>query len=106
MGSPLRAAIPATITFAEAAISEPLPPKQEPSDKAHHTGIIISRPPISASMDFSVGIIVATKGMLSMIEDKTAENHKISMLILLMLFCAKLDILCPSWLKVPVCSSA
>ena len=75
--SPFCADIPATITFADAAISEPLPPKQEPSDNAHQTGIISSRPPISASMDFRVGIMVATNGMLSITEDNMADNHKI-----------------------------
>ena len=80
IGCPLRLAIPATITLADAPISVPLPPKQAPSDRAHHTGIIASRPPIAGSMDFNIGIIVATKGILSIAAETMADTQRISML--------------------------
>ena len=79
IGWPSRCDIPPTITLAEAAISEPLPPKQAPSDNAHQTGIIASRPPIDSSMDFIIGIMVATKGILSMAVDTNAEIQITSM---------------------------
>ena len=74
---PSRAAIPATITFAEAAISDPLPPKHDPTDSAHHTGIIASPPPSASPIVYRSGIIVATNGMLSIAADSTADDHKI-----------------------------
>ena len=104
-GWPSRAAIPATITLAEAAINEPLPPKHEPKDSAHQTGIIASLPPRSSSTDFMIGIMVATKGMLSIAEDKSAENHKIIMLILLMFPCEKSESLLPIIFRIPLVSS-
>ena len=73
MGCPSRLDIPATITFAEAAINEPLPPKQAPRDKAHQTGIMAALPPIDSSMDLIIGIIVATKGILSIAVETKAE---------------------------------
>ena len=76
MGCPSRWAIPATITFAEAPISVPLPPKQAPSDKAHQTGIIASLPPIDGSIDLIIGIIVATKGILSIALEIIAEDQR------------------------------
>ena len=80
IGWPLRLAMPATITLAEAPISVPLPPKQAPSDRAHQTGIIASRPPIAGSIDFSIGIIVATKGILSIAAETIADTQRISIL--------------------------
>ena len=61
---------------ADAAISEPLPPKHEPTDNAHHTGIIASLPPRLSSMVFKSGIMVATKGILSIAVDRMADDHK------------------------------
>ena len=75
IGWPSRCAMPATMTLAEAAISEPLPPKQAPSDKAHQTGIMASRPPREVSIDLIIGIMVATNGMLSMAVDTKADNQ-------------------------------
>ena len=77
IGWPSRLDMPATITFAEAAINEPLPPKHAPRDKAHQTGIMASLPPIDSSIDLIIGIIVATNGILSIALDRTAELHKI-----------------------------
>ena len=44
-GMPLRSAIPATVRFADAPISVPLPPRQAPSESDHHSGSILSAPP-------------------------------------------------------------
>lgn len=89
IGCPSREAKPATITFADAAISDPFPPKHEPSDNAHHTGIIASLPPIADSIDFKVGIIVATNGILSIKVDKTADPHNTANAAFCTLFCVK-----------------
>lgn len=80
MGFPFRVAIPATITLADAPISVPFPPKQAPRESAHQTGIIASRPPIASSMDFSIGIMVATNGILSMAAETMADTQIISRL--------------------------
>lgn len=104
IGCPSRWASPATITLAEAAISEPLPPKHEPSESAHHTGIIASLPPKDGSMDFKVGIIVATNGMLSMAVETMAETHKTPKVAFLMLPSVISTNFCPSWCKIPVSS--
>ena len=85
IGCPSRAAIPATITFADAPISVPLPPRHAPSDSAHHTGIIASRPPSASSIAFSVGIIVATNGMLSTTADAAADTPRMTYTLFLML---------------------
>ena len=74
-------AMPATTTLAEAPINVPLPPKQAPSDKAHHTGIMTSRPPTDSSIDLIIGIMVATNGMLSITLERIAELHKIKYVI-------------------------
>src|SRR4051794_9915903 len=76
-GMPLRSAMPATVRFAEAPIRVPLPPRQAPSDKHHHSGSILSAPPYAGAMLLISGIMVATKGMLSTIEERMAEAHKI-----------------------------
>ena len=76
-GCPSRWASPATITLADAPISVPLPPKQAPNESAHHTGIMASRPPIVGSMVLSIGIMVATNGMLSIALESTADEPKI-----------------------------
>ena len=57
-------------TLAEAPMSVPLPPRQAPSDSAHHRAVP-SRP--SASSAKMIGIIVATNGMLSRKLEMTAE---------------------------------
>lgn len=82
IGRPSLAAIPATITLAEAPINVPLPPKQAPKDSAHHTGIIASLPPKLISMAFKVGIIVATKGILSTMAENRAETPKMVKVLL------------------------
>ena len=77
--TPFFSAIPATITFAEAPMSVPFPPRQAPKDNAHQSGSnsdgeIPPKLPIS----WINGIMVATKGMLSTKADAIAENHKIN----------------------------
>ena len=81
IGWPSRAAMLAMITFAEAPIIVPLPPKHAPKDKAHHAGIITSLPPMLSSIDLSIGIIVATKGMLSTMLDRMAETQIVNRVI-------------------------
>ena len=93
------------MTLAEAAINEPLPPKHEPRDKAHHTGIMASRPPKAGSMDFNVGIMVATNGMLSMAVETMAETHKTPKVAFLMLPSVMSMNFCPSRCKTPVSSN-
>ena len=85
IGCPSREARPATITFAEAPINVPFPPKQAPSDNAHHTGIMASLPPKAGSIDFNIGIMVATNGILSIALDNTADEPKIKNTVFLML---------------------
>src|SRR4051794_40190251 len=75
---PLRSAMPATVRFAEAPISVPLPPRQAPSDRHHHRGWMASGPPKAGAMFLISGIMVATKGMLSTIADNTAEAQRIA----------------------------
>jgi hypothetical protein len=72
-------AIPATIKFALAPIKVPFPPKQAPSDKLHQRGFksVIPIFPIS----FIMGIIVATKGILSTKAEIMALIHKISIVV-------------------------
>ena len=82
IGCPSRAAIPAIMTLAEAPIMVPFPPKHAPNERAHHAGIIISLPPRLSSMDLSMGIIVATNGMLSTMLEKIAETQIVSKVIL------------------------
>lgn len=71
---------PATMTLAEAPISVPLPPRQAPKDKAHQKGLKFSIPPICPIFCIS-GIIVATKGMLSIKAEAIADNHKINIVV-------------------------
>ena len=85
MGLPSRAAMPATITLAEAPINVPFPPRQAPSDNAHQTGIMISLPPKPSSIDFNIGIMVATNGMLSTMAEKKADMPKMTKTLFLML---------------------
>src|SRR5512147_3182912 len=74
--TPLRSAMPATVRLALAPISVPLPPRQAPSDNAHHSGIKPSGPPNVGAIALIIGIIVATNGMLSTIADSAAEAHR------------------------------
>ena len=85
MGRPSREAMPETMTLAEAPIKVPLPPKQAPNDKAHQTGIIAALPPKLSSIDFSIGIMVATKGILSTMAEKKADIHKMTNTVFWML---------------------
>ena len=105
MGCPCLDAIPATITLAEAPISVAFPPKQAPRERAHHTGIMASRPPREASMDLSIGIMVATKGMLSIAPETMAETQIMSKLALLIEPSVNSINLCPSMARIPVTSS-
>jgi hypothetical protein len=70
--------MPATVRLAEAPINVPLPPRQAPSDKHHHSGSILSAPPKAGAMLLMSGIMVATKGMLSTIAESTADAHRIA----------------------------
>ncbi len=76
--TPLRSAMPATVRLADAPTSVPLPPRQAPSDRHHHSGLILSGPPNVDAMLLISGIIVATNGMLSTIDDRMAEAHRIA----------------------------
>ena len=67
---PARSAMPATVRLALAPISVPLPPRQAPSDSDHQSGSSPSGPPKVGAMLLITGIIVATKGILSMIADR------------------------------------
>src|SRR5262249_60707073 len=77
-GTPLRSAIPATVRFAEAPMSVPLPPRQAPSERHHHNGSILSAPPKAGAMLLISGIMGATNGMLSTIAERKGEAHKIA----------------------------
>src|SRR5215467_10146111 len=77
-GMPARSAMPATVRLALAPISVPLPPRQAPSESAHHSGSSPSAPPNVGAMLLMTGIMVATKGMLSMIADNRAEAQRMT----------------------------
>ncbi len=63
------------MTLAEAPMRVPLPPRQAPRARDHHTGSILV--PAIALISWSMGIMVATKGILSMKAEAMADNHKI-----------------------------
>ena len=77
-GTPLRSPMPATVRLAEAPIKVPLPPRQAPSDRHHHSGWICPAPPNDGAMFLISGIMVATNGMLSTIADRTADAHRMA----------------------------
>src|SRR5215470_18798947 len=77
-GMPARSAMPATVRLALAPISVPLPPRQAPSDSDHQRGRIAAGPPKVGAMFLITGIIVATKGILSMIAERNAEAQRIT----------------------------
>src|SRR5215510_16479085 len=81
-GMPARSAMPATVRLALAPISVPLPPRQAPRDSDHQSGISASGPPKVGAMLLITGIMVATKGMLSMIADRMAEAHRIAIAVM------------------------
>lgn len=71
--------MPATMTFAEAPISVPFPPRQAPRDNAHQSGSnSVGDIPPKLPIWWISGIIVATKGMLSTKAEAMAENHNIN----------------------------
>ena len=77
--TPFFSAMPATITFAEAPMSVPFPPRHAPKDNAHQSGSnSVGEIPPKLPIWWISGIIVATKGMLSTKAEAIAENHKIS----------------------------
>src|SRR5262245_41895515 len=78
---PARSAMPATVRLAEAPMSVPLPPRQAPSDSDHQSGSRPSGPPNVGAMFLTIGIMVATKGMLSMIADRIAEAQRTAMAV-------------------------
>ena len=73
---PLRSAMPATVRLAVAPISVPLPPRQAPSDRHHHSGAICAGPPKAGAMPLITGIITATNGMLSTIAARNADSQR------------------------------
>src|SRR5664279_5035796 len=77
-GTPLRSPMPATVRLAEAPIRVPLPPRHAPSDRHHQSGSICCGPPRTEPVDLISGIMVATKGMLSRIEERNADAHKMA----------------------------
>ena len=72
--------------------------------KAHQTGIIASRPPMSTSIDLIIGIMVATKGLLSIALERMADVQTISKVAFFMLPSVKSTNICPSILRTPVSS--
>src|SRR5579862_7274474 len=74
----LRCAMPATVRLAEAPMSVPLPPKQAPSESAHHKGSSASSPPSSGARILIKGIIAATNGILSMMAERIADAQRIA----------------------------
>src|SRR5438094_812176 len=79
--TPFRSAIPATVRLAEAPISVPLPPRQAPNDRAHHSGANCSGPPRCGANSRISGIIAATNGMLSTMAERTADPQRIAMAV-------------------------
>ena len=78
---PARSANAATMRFALAPTKEPLPPRQAPSASDHHNGPRFSLPPKVGAIDSMIGIMVATKGILSTMADATADTQRISMAV-------------------------
>src|SRR5216683_2565009 len=70
--------MPATVRLAEAPMSVPLPPRQAPSDSAHHSGMMCWGPPRCGAICLISGIIAATNGMLSTIAESTAEPQRMA----------------------------
>ena len=70
--------MPATARLAEAPISVPLPPRQAPSESAHHSGITCSAPPRCGAISLISGTIAATNGMLSTIAERNAKPHRMT----------------------------
>ena len=77
MGYPCCSANPAATTFAEAPINVPLPPRQQPNDKAHTSGVN-GNPKSESARPATTGIIVVVKGMLSMNAETNAETQIIN----------------------------
>src|SRR4030095_466112 len=80
---PARSDSPATTRFADAPINVPLPPRQAPSDSAHHSGSSAASPPSEGPIALISGSIVATNGMLSMNADRTADAQRITSVVIL-----------------------
>lgn len=74
---PLLFRVSMAITFAEAPIIVPLPPKQAPNARHHHKKSILPEPDSSPKVLIS-GIMVATKGILSIKADNIAEIKRIA----------------------------
>ena len=76
-GRPAFSAMLATTMLADAPISVPLPPRQAPRERDHHSGLRSVTPP-SLPGSWISGIIVATKGILSTKADARADSQRIS----------------------------
>src|SRR5690606_5788330 len=74
IGAPLRAAMPSTTTLAAAPTAVALPPRSAPNASAHHSTCADSPPPACTS-SATIGLIVATNGMLSTIAETTADPN-------------------------------
>src|SRR3989304_4999554 len=75
---PFLCAMPETTTLAEAPIMVPFPPRHAPSESPHHSGRTAASPPNAGAMSFIKGIMVATNGMLSTMDDAMAEPQSIT----------------------------
>src|SRR4030066_609615 len=90
IGLPIFSAMPTTMTFADAPMAVPFPPRHAPSASDHHIGIRSGwckscMPERFGQSCFAMSIIngfmVATYGMLSINADANAENHMTTMLV-------------------------
>ena len=101
--TPFFSAMPATMTFAEAPISVPLPPKHAPKDNAHQSGSSsVGEIPPRLPIWCIRGIMVATKGMLSTKAEAIAENHKINIPVMVKLPAVAVNAHCAMLLIKPV----
>src|SRR6476469_6678885 len=70
--------MPATVRLAEAPIRVLLSHRHAPSERHHHSGSMLAAPPNDGAIFLMRGIIVATNGMLSTIEDRTADAQRMA----------------------------
>src|SRR5207244_8611682 len=81
MGGPARRATPASTRLADAPTSEPFPPRQAPSESAHHKGCAACSPPKEGVIDLIIGIMVATNGILSTKAERIAELQRMASVV-------------------------
>src|SRR5690606_38356838 len=75
IGAPLRAAMPSTTTLAAAPTAVALPPRSAPNASAHHSTCAGS-PPCAATSCSTIGLMLATYGMVSTIADPPADTPR------------------------------